>query len=482
MKPEIGSLKPEMRNVKCENRGNSMGRNFRGYDRRKTEGEENMKRDANFSRWWRMSWVAVLMVVVAGVAGCSRTAEEPAVGAETTYYSCPMHPQIIRDQPGTCPICNMDLVPVEDGRGHEGHGHISGDSGEAGDGGNAARAAVPAGAPPEIRVAASALRILGARTTPVVREAIARALRVDGLVAPDEARVVSVPARVAGYAEVVRVTDPGQTVRRGETLAELYAPDVVVALDRFVRAGEGTGERAEARRRLLNWGVSEGFLDGVARSGRVPRRFPVEAPRGGVVLAKNVYEGQSVGEGAELYRIADLSTVWVSARVWQSDLSWVREGARATVRLRNLPGRTFESTVFFVSPELDPATRTAEVRLRLANTPAHDLRPGMLAEVTLHAPADDSALTVPAHALIRAGARDVAVVSLGGGRFRPREVTVGRTADGRAEILAGLAEGEEVVTAAQFLLDSESNLRAAVDRLRATEGTDGTMPEGGHAH
>lgn len=448
--------------------------------------------------------VTVLTILLIALSGCSRKTDEPPVDIKTTYYTCPMHPQIIRDKPGTCPICNMDLVPVEDGEDHGGY-ETPQETGQEHDlEGSSAITPNASGRRadrPVVRIDPAVARNMGVRTETVARRPLSALLRLDGRVVPEEGKVYSVTARVAGYAEKVRANATGQSVRKGETLVELYSPDVVITQERLLQSlDRGRDESyARTRERLINWDVAESFVLRIEKTGKVERRFPILTPATGVVLRKSVLEGQNVMPGSELYQIADLSTVWVTARVWQSDLAWVRAGSQASIRLRNLPGKTFTSKVFFVSPELDPATRTAEVRMRLTNTPALDLRPEMFAEVVL-TPAPEraesvegAALAVPAQALIRAGARDVAVISLGDGRYQPREVTTGREAGGWIEILEGVSEGEQIVTSAQFLIDSESNLRGAVERIRAegqegstgTTGTgsgSGTGAGGGHVH
>lgn len=449
-----------------------------------------MKRTKSFSGWYVLTTVLLLVAVL---SGCSKKAEVPAAETEKTYYTCPMHPQIIRDAPGTCPICNMDLVPVETGDGDDASGHSDDHEGDEHPGDVPATPEIQGSetGSPVVRIDPVVARNIGVRTAIVARRPLATTLRVDGRVVPEEGRVRSVTARVGGYAERVRANASGLTVRKDEVLLEVYAPEVVVAQERLLQAGEVAGAAEESRRRLSNWDVPQSFIKRVERAGRAERLFPVVAPVSGVILRKDVIEGQGLMPGAELYRIADLSTAWVTARVWQADLAWVRAGVKASIRLRNLPGRTFASEVFFVAPELDPVTRTAEIRMRVANTPALDLRPEMFAEVVLQATAAP-VLAVPAQALIRAGGRDVAVVALGGGRFQPREVVAGREAEGWIEIVEGVEEGEEIVTSAQFLIDSESNLRAAVETLRkegaaAPAATPAATPEekaqgGGHVH
>lgn len=407
--------------------------------------------------------IFALVACAAAFAGCRKqeaassakarvmgeTHETRPEAAPHALYRCPMHPRILRKEPGSCPICGMTLVPVEDG-------DVLNE---------------PAGgedsAAPIVRVAAATARDIGLRTRRVERGMLARTLRLDGKVVPDESRLRSVTARVGGYAEVVRVQSVGQAVRRGEVLLEMYSPEVAAAQARLLQPG---GE-AEARERLANWDVPASFTARVAKTGRTERRFPVIAPGDGVILRREVIAGEAVNPGMELYRTADLSTVWVTARVYAPDLAWIRKGARATLRFPNLPGETFASEVFFVAPEADAATRTVEIRMAVRNTRELDLKPELFAEVTLEERISAPTLVVPSRSLIRSGTRTLAVVATGDGRYQPREVVAGREAAGRTEILQGLSEGDEVVEAAQFLVDAESNLRAAVERLRA-QGAD----------
>lgn len=431
------------------------------------------------------AWITTLVFILPLwllISGCRSQAERQATASDT-YHTCPMHPQIIQNKPGICPLCNMDLVPVEE---DEEYGdHIEQDHTSSNDNDNG-HVHEKRGAP-EIRLDGAVIRSLGVRSEPVLHRTIARTLRLDGRVTPAEARIHSVTSRVHGFVEVLRIAETGQSVRQGDVLLEFYSPDAVTTQERLLqildrgRTGEETVERV--RQRLLNWGVPASHMEIVEKTGQVNRLFPMISPITGVVLRKSILQGQAAMAGTELYQIADLSEVWISARVWQSDLAWVRVGLPVNIRFRNIPGHTFTSTVFFVSPTLDPAARTAEIRIKLHNTPALDLRPEMLAEVVLREPDGNSPVpAVPAQSLIRAGGRDVAVVSLGGGRYQPREVVIGREAEGWIEILEGLEEGEEVVTSAQFLIDSESNLRAAVARLRASSASGSLSHENGHAH
>jgi multidrug efflux pump subunit AcrA (membrane-fusion protein) len=320
-----------------------------------------------------------------------------------------------------------------------------------------------------LRIDPEVARNMGVRVEPVQRRPLAAGLRLDGEVAAEENRIYSAAARTMSYAEVVRVQATGQRVARGDVLAEFYSTEVLFGQERLHQARDrrmGVGETVElARQRLLNWGLPVSFIDSVLKSKEPLRLFPVLAPASGIVVQKKVVQGQPVSAGEELFRIVDLSEVWVRAHVYQHDLAWVRIGSPARIRFPNLPGRAFESEVFFVSSEMDPGTRTAEIRMKLRNTPAWDLRPEMFAEVSLEYKASEAVLTVPAQALIRTGARSLVVRALGEGRYRVDEVRTGREAGGWVEVLEGVREGDPIVASAQFLIDSESNLRAVVAQM-----------------
>jgi Cu(I)/Ag(I) efflux system membrane fusion protein len=404
--------------------------------------------------------------------------------AAKVMYTCAMHPAYITDKPGNCPICGMTLVPAA------GHAH----DGEGGAGGR------------RVRIDSVTLRNMGVRTALVEKRELAPEIRTSGKIAVDESRQVSVNARVGGYVEILRASATGKSVRKGETLLELYSPELTGTQEEFLQAlryanglkgkegQEGQGKQGgyasaqelveSARRRLANWGVPEDRIRALEQGGSAQRTLPVAAPSPGVILEKFVLQGQKIEPGAPLYRIADLSKVWVVANAYQGDLARVKVGAAADVVLSYLPGRTFTGRVAFVSPVLDPDTRTAEVRIEVSNTPALDLKPEMFATVTVKAATGGPVVAVPEQALIRTGRRDIAVVASGDGYFEPRDVKLGAAAEGYVEVLEGLREGESLVVSSQFLIDSESNLKAAIEQMQTRDGAPGAAtapgaPEGG---
>ncbi|MBW3571866.1 MAG: efflux RND transporter periplasmic adaptor subunit [Gemmatimonadetes bacterium] len=318
-------------------------------------------------------------------------------------------------------------------------------------------------------------------------------VRTVGIVNFDETRIAQMAPKFSGFVERLYVDFTGKPVRRGQPLLEIYSPELVAAQEELLLAGRlqrtmgessvpgvGGGSPdlvAAARRRLLLWDVSPAQVDEVLRSGRVRRTLTLHAPVSGVVVEKPVVRGQAVAAGQTLYTIADLTEVWVEAELREADAATVQEGTPATVELAAFPGRPIAGTVEYVYPTLQQEARTLKARISVPN-PGGRLKPGMYATVRLAAPGR-TALTIPASALVRTGERTLVFVDLGGGRLAPQEVEVGRVGAEYAEILAGVEPGQRVVTSAQFLLDSESNLAEVMRSMVGMGGDMGGMDMGG---
>ena len=316
--------------------------------------------------------------------------------------------------------------------------------------------------------------------------------RVSGVVTVNESRMAQIAPKFAGFVERLYVNTTGQPVRRGQALADIYSPELVAAQQELLLAGQlqrdlggtslpgipgaGTDLVASARRRLKLWDVSDAQIAEVLRTGRPRRSLTLYSPATGVVLDKKVMQGQSIAAGEALYTIADLADVWVEVSLRESDAAAVRAGSSADIELAGLPGRTFKGRVTYVYPTLDPATRSVRARVVVTNTDGA-LKPGMYATVRLTTPSR-SALTVPTSALLRTGDRTVAFMDMGNGELMPMEVQTGRTAGELTEVLSGLDAGTRVVTSAQFLLDSESNL-GEVMRSMIGQGASGGSGSGG---
>jgi len=415
---------------------------------------------------------AVLLLPLPWLAGCN--AETPAASeaaaeattAETALehalkhldpkFICPMHPQIVRDEPGTCPICGMDLVE---------------------------RMMDPmTGRQPEVSLSPAVIQTLGVRTRAVERGTLWRFIRTVGRVEYDETRLAHIHPRAEGWIEGLSLRAEGEPVAAGQELAELYAPSILSAQVDFLLAldpqPQGTVRvRAEKARNLLRLlDVPEAVIAEIARTREPRNRVPVRAPIDGVVTQMMAREGMYVTPSTEMFTIADLSRVWVMVDVFEHQIDWLRTELSAEIRVPAYPGRVWEGEVEYLYPELDPKTRTLRVRLAFPN-PDLVLKPNMFAEVVIYGGPKRDLLKIPREALIVTGEREVVVKALGEGRFQPVEVVAGMHSGGEVEILSGLAEGDEVVVSGQFLIDSEASLRASFLRM-----SDAQAPAAAPAH
>ncbi len=366
-------------------------------------------------------------------------------------YQSGMHPWIVEDAPGTCPICGMDLQPVP----------------------------VSGAAPGTVEIDPVTLQNIGVRTAPVETRALERELRATGTFeARDAARTV-VTLKVGGWVEDLHVNVEGQRVRRGQPLLALYAPDLVATQQEYLLALRnrellGGGEAADrlveaARTRLRLYDVSSEQVARLESTGEVQRTLTLYAPASGTVTNKTVVEGMQAMPGQPLMEIVDLGQLWLQVAVPEHDLGWVRPGTRAVVRLPSEPGAELTGRVDYVYDTMDPATRTADARVTVPN-PGGRIKPGMYATVTLLDAPGEPRLAVPSEAVLRTGDEAVVIVALGGGRFRPQPVVPGEESGGYVQVLDGLAGGEQVVTSAQFLIDSEARLAAAVGAMAGSNG------------
>jgi len=305
----------------------------------------------------------------------------------------------------------------------------------------------------------------GVRTAPVARQNLVQAVRAPGTAKPDERSLRIVSLRADGFIEKLYVNETGKPVKAGDKLFRVYSPQIVTAqIDYRTSTIPGGGPRSEsgALQKLRNLDVPEPVIEALRKDPNPQMSIDWPAPTTGVVMQKRVIEGQMARAGEELYRIADLTNIWVIADVAEQDLGLVQVGAPATVTFRSFPGRSFEGRVTFILHELEMATRTAKVRIEVEN-PDHIIRHEMFADVEIGARAGEAArLVVPTSAVIDSGNRQVVIVAKGEGRFQPRPVKLGMRSGDQVEILDGVTEGEEVVTSANFLIDAESNLKAAL--------------------
>jgi Cu(I)/Ag(I) efflux system membrane fusion protein len=321
-----------------------------------------------------------------------------------------------------------------------------------------------------IKVSLDRVQRSGVRTEPVEARVLTRPVRAVGSVAIDERRATIVTMRSDGYVEDLFVNTTGQIVRAGEPLFRVYSPDIQQAFSDLLvakswsgTANVGLGKSLEgAMQRLRNLGVPEARIREIRDSGSNPRTIDWLAPAGGTVMVKRIVNGQKIVAGDELYRIVDLTNLWVIADVAEGDLADIKLGDRATVTFRAYRSLPVEGKVTFIYPEVKTETRTVRVRIEVAN-PDERLKPDMYADVVFQADGDRAAVTtVPVSAIIDNGAQQIVLVAKGEGRFEPRPVKLGRRGDGYVEIVEGLKVGEDIVTTATFLIDAESNLQSAL--------------------
>lgn len=375
------------------------------------------------------------------------------------YWYDPMKPEVHFDHPGKSPFMDMDLLA----RYAEGTSEPS--PGAAGL------------APPDlsvVRVPLERRQEIGVTTSKVERRTIGATIETNGVVAEDEGRVHAVNAKFSGYVERLFVDRTGQAVRAGQPLMSVYSPDLVATEREYLLAVENarrlgassSGETASDARALLDatrqrlrlWDIPDAEIERIQKDGRVSKDLTLPSPVSGVVLKKDALQGMAIAAGMPLYTIADLSTVWVLADVYPSEIATAQPGARAEIAASFLPGQRLRGRVDFVYPTLTEETRTVKVRVVLPN-PKGLLKPGMFVRVSL-AGKGREALAVPLAALIQTGERQIAFVEQAAGVYAPREVTTGGRDKDFVEVLTGLSEGETVVTSANFLIDSESRIGA----------------------
>ncbi len=381
--------------------------------------------------------------------------DEPTGEKIILYWRAPMDPTYISDNPGKSPM-GMDLIPV-----YEGEEEVSGG--------------------PTVVIDPVTVHNIGVQTTPVEKMDLYRIIRTVGHVDYDEKKLYRVNIKFSGWIEKLYVDETGQEVRRGQPILEIYSPELVTTQEEYLlalRNAEKLGESPfgeisssarslleSTRRRLLYWDITEKQIQDLEEQGIVSKTMTLYAPVAGIVVSKMVEQGMHVKSGMDLYRIADLSTIWVYAHIFEYEVPWVKVGQTVEMELPYVPGKEFQGRVEYIYPYLDQKTRDVKIRIVFRN-PDLDLKPQMYANVRLESRIGRAVTAVPGESIIRSGKRNLVFVSKGGGKFEPRNVVLGAEGqDDYVHVLAGLQPGEEVVTSAQFLLDSESRLKEAIQKM-----------------
>jgi Cu(I)/Ag(I) efflux system membrane fusion protein len=439
-----------------------------------------------------------LLLVVAFAPSCSKKTNPE----EKTLYTCSMHPQVVQDHPGNCPICGMKLVPVRKqpapsakngGTGRKIKYYKStmllGEISQTPRKDSMGMDMVPVYEGEEetntISVDPATVQKMGVRTAIVKKGPVRRVIRTVGVIDYNETALADVTTKFRGWIEKLYVDSTGKQVRKGEPLFDIYSPELYSAQSEYVLAlNQGAaGLKASARQKLKLFDISEDQIAELEKSRQAQRTLRVDAPIDGIVVEKMAVQGQMVEAGMKLYRLADLGIVWVQSQIYEQDLALLKLGQEAEVTLSYLADRKFSGRVTYIYPTVDEKTRTARVRMEFHN-PGLFLKPGMFATVELRAELKPAALLVPDSAVLRSGEKNTVFVALDGGHFEPREVRLGPRADNDSyEVLGGLAEGERVVTSGQFMLDSESQLREAIQKMLNPNATPApSLPPDHSAH
>jgi len=453
--------------------------------------------------------VALALTIGLILIGCGSGTQKTS-GA---VYYCPMHPTYTSDRPGECPICGMTLVKREEpsvaAGEHAGHAAAKSAPGERKplywiDAMNPTQRYDQPGKAPDgmdlvpvypeevasagaasvegritVTISPERQQLIGVTTDVVRRMPLARALRTIGRVAYDETRLQHVHTKFEGYLEHLYVDFTGAPVQRGDKLVEIYSPELLATQQEYLLAyrayerlkGSEFSDVASrsldlleaARQRLLLWDIRPEEIDRLQLSGEATKTLTLYSPYSGYVVQKMAFHGMRVMPGDTLYDIADLSRVWVLADVYEYELPYVRLHQAARMTLSYMPGRTWHGRVTYIYPSVEEKTRTVKVRLEFAN-PELTLKPEMFADVEIRGDLG-SALAVPDSAVITTGTRSLVFVALGEGRFEPRIVEIGARLPDAFEVRSGLKDGERVVTSANFLIDSESKMKAAISGM-----------------
>lgn len=426
--------------------------------------------------------IPLLVIILAAAAGGgwylwqkthSGAATEQKVVQGKQLYTCSMHPFIIKDKPGTCPICGMELIKKIDNAPADGTHQTPEQKQQADMLGHVSLS-------PTQRVIANVATVAAKQST------LDKEINAVGIVQYDQSRQAKVTAWISGRIDKLYVTTVGAYVSKNKPVADVYSPDLLATQQEYLLAiksreqlknspipsisQNGDGLVASSKQRLMLFGVKESQIAELEKAGKPNIRLPIYTPQSGVVIEKMVQQGQYVNTGDPLFNIADLSTVWVEIEVYENEFTNIRIGQRVEIRSQSFPGRPFTGRISFIYPFLDPKTRTVKARVEMPN-PGMKLKPDMFVNAIIKVPLG-SAIVVPVTAVIDTGKRQVVWVEASPGMFEPRDVQVGQQTDDKVQILSGINPGDKVAVSGSYLIDSESQLKGggSVDHSQHTGG------------
>lgn len=379
--------------------------------------------------------------MIFGDSSKEAVAEEKNEQAKNTIWTCSMHPQIRQNEPGQCPLCGMDLIPLSDEGGSEDN-------------------------PMEIKMSPTAMQLANVQTSIITRKKPVKEVRINGKIKADERNVTSQSSHISGRIEKLMVSFTGESIQKGQVLAYVYSPELVTAQEELFEAQKiktsQPGLYQAAVEKLKNWKLTENQINQILEGGVVQEQFPILADVSGIVLNKKVNLGDYIKKGQTIYEVANLSKVWVLFDVYESDISWVKIGDKVQFTVQSIPGETFNGKISFIDPVINPKTRVASARVEISN-PGMRLKPEMFVLGIIESPIhnEKEALIVPKSAVMWTGERSVIYVkntSANGVSFMMREVTLGTTLGDSYIIVEGVEEGEEIAVNGTFSIDAASQL------------------------